>query len=197
VAADRGRRFSSASAGPSNLLPNHKPQRYLKRLVGPMDMLSQRIIDERLIVPTSRALHFAAKPVKDLAIKPNRDPFLRVLGTATNPLFPLLKSYSRFMSCPLAPCALALLPTARKPTAHGLPAANKPRQALAPTNLDPQRSSSSEKASRIVTARSSLEACHRVAKMNAMLRCIEAQDPTRSARSEYMHTRTYRSIGPA
>src|SRR5580700_7605619 len=52
------------STSSSNLLTNNPPQSFLKRIIGTMNVLPQRVVDKRLIVSASGALYFAAKPAK-------------------------------------------------------------------------------------------------------------------------------------
>src|SRR5580700_10095382 len=65
------------STSSSNLLTNNPPQSFLKRFIGTMNVLPQRVVDKRLIVSASGALYFAAKPAKDVSIQPDGDPLFK------------------------------------------------------------------------------------------------------------------------
>jgi len=55
------------------LLPEDESERCLERLALARDVLSQRQIDERLVVPAARRMHLLAEPSQDGVVKADRD----------------------------------------------------------------------------------------------------------------------------
>src|SRR5712692_2977154 len=61
------------SVGVAELFPDHPAQRRFQRLLSAPDVLSQRLVDQSLIVTSASPIHLLAKPVQNIIIQPDRD----------------------------------------------------------------------------------------------------------------------------
>ena len=66
----------AGSLGRQQLFAHYPPQNIFQRLLAILNVLTQSMIDECLIVAAARRMHFFAKPIQDIIIESNRDPRL-------------------------------------------------------------------------------------------------------------------------
>ena len=95
---------SHSPGSPPELLAKDAPNGTLERFGPTSGVLTQRVVDERLVAAAPGRVHLLPKPVDQVVVEADSNPGLPGWDPTTAPRLPLLKSYSLFIvACPRAP----------------------------------------------------------------------------------------------